>query len=250
MPNLTPYTQDTTVTTIYDGIKAKHHEHPRQYLGASIIGKPCQRQLWYDFRWLHFKVHDGRLLRLFETGHLEEARMVQNLRDADIEVHDVDDNTGKQFDMVFHSGHFRGHADGVALGIKDAPKIWHLLEFKTHNQKSFDQLVKSGVATAKPIHFAQMQVYMHGMGLTRAYYLARNKNTDKLYGEWVHFDKTVADDHIDRASRIIFANELPLKISDKPDWYEYKFFSYIADSIVEKDFFWYKTKNGVSWISG
>lgn len=226
MPNLTPYTQDPTVTAIYDGIKAKHDESPRRYLGASIIGKPCARQLWYDFRWVHFEDFDGRSLRLFETGHLEEPRMVQNLRDAGVEVYDVDESTGEQFGVIFHGGHFRGHADGVALGIKDAPKTWHLLEFKTHNEKSFSQLVKNGVATAKPMHFAQMQVYMAGMGLIRAYYLAKNKNTDELYGERLHFDKTVASDYIDRAERIIFANEPPLKISEKPNWYECKFCPY------------------------
>ena len=27
----------------------------RQHLGASLIGKPCERALWYTFRWTTLK---------------------------------------------------------------------------------------------------------------------------------------------------------------------------------------------------
>lgn len=227
MADITKYAKDDkTLKAIYEGIKSKHDKKPRCYLGASIIGKPCARQLWYDFRWVYFEELDGRLLRLFETGHLEEPRMVKNLRDIGIEVHDIDDRTGEQFAVSFCGGHFRGHADGVALGILEAPKTWHLLEFKTHNDKSFTKLVVEGVEKSKPMHFAQMQVYMHGLGLKRAYYLAKNKNDDNLYMERFYYDKDVAERYIERAERIIFANEPPIKISERPDWFECKFCPY------------------------
>ncbi|OBX73770.1 hypothetical protein A9308_00750 [Moraxella atlantae] len=217
---------DSTVNAIYAAIKAAHNETPRNYLGASIIGKPCARQLWQDFRWVACPDYDGRLLRLFETGHLEEIRLTKNLRQAGLTVYDIDANTGQQFAIVMHGGHFRGHADGVCLGIKDAPKTWHLLEYKTHSQKSFDTLTAQGVEKAKPEHFAQMQIYMHGLKLTRAYYLARNKNTDELYGERIKYDPDFAERMIERAHRIIFANEPPAKISERPDWYLCKFCDY------------------------
>lgn len=228
MADLTQFTKapDPTIEAIYEAIKANNTETPRRYLGASIIGKPCARQLWQDFRWVKFESFDGRLLRLFETGHLEEPRLTKNLRAAGLTVHDVDADTGKQFAIEYHGGHFRGHADGVCLGIKDAPKTWHLLEYKTHSQKSFDKLKTEGVAKSKPEHYAQMQVYMHGLKLTRAYYLARNKNTDELYGERVRYDKVEAERVIERAERIIFANEPPSKISERPDWYQCKFCTY------------------------
>lgn len=224
MADISDFTKDTqTLNALYQGIKNNHEDKPRRYLGGSIIGKPCARQLWYDFRWVTFEEFEGRLLRLFETGHLEEPRLVKNMRDAGITVYEVDDRTGRQFAISFHGGHFRGHADGVALGILEAPKTWHLCEFKTHNDKSFKSLVKDGVQKSKPMHYAQMQVYMAGLGLTRAFYLARNKNDDELYCERVPFDKDEAQKYIDRAERIIFAPEPPMRISDRPDWFECKF---------------------------
>ena len=227
MADLTEHVKDdATLNALYDGIKAKHSDTPRRYLGGSIIGKSCARQLWYDFRWVHFEDFDGRLLRLFETGHLEEPRMVKNMRDAGIEVYEVDDRTGQQFGVQFHGGHFRGHADGVAIGIKEAPKTWHLCEFKTHNDKSFKLLLKDGVEKSKPMHFAQVQVYMLGLGLTRAFYLAKNKNDDTLYAERIEYDKAKAEEYVERARRIIFAEEPPMKISEKPDWFECRFCAY------------------------
>ena len=57
----------------------------------------------------------------------------------------------------------------VALGLLEAPKTWHVVEFKTHSAKSFRELAAKGVAEAKPQHWAQMQVYMHLTGITRAH---------------------------------------------------------------------------------
>ena len=52
----------------------------RLHLGASQIGKSCERALWYDFRWATPARFPGRILRLFETGQLEVARLVRILR--------------------------------------------------------------------------------------------------------------------------------------------------------------------------
>jgi hypothetical protein len=39
--------------------------------------------------------------------------------------------------------------DGVVLGVPESPHKPHLLEIKTHNEKSFNDLVKNGVAKSK-----------------------------------------------------------------------------------------------------
>ena len=56
---------------------------------------------------------------------------------------------GKQFGVQSCGGHFRGHMDGAAIGLPEAPDTWHVLEFKTHNAKSFADLQKNGVAKIK-----------------------------------------------------------------------------------------------------
>ena len=228
MGNLSTFTIDPTVVAIYAATEAKNSNAHRTYLGASSIGRPCARELWMRFRWVQREQFDGRMLRLFETGHLEEPRMIADLRSTGIQVLDVDPSTCEQWAVSFHGGHFRGHADGAALGIHAAPKTWHLLEFKTHNAKSFAKLQKEGVQVCKPEHYDQMQVYMHGLELTRAYYLARNKDTDELYGERVHYDKAHAEQVVARAGQIIFAPEPPLPIGKDASFYLCKFCSLSA----------------------
>jgi hypothetical protein len=218
--------QDPTVLAIYDGIAQDHNELPRAYLGASSIGDSCPRKLWMGFRWVKFEKFEGRLLRLFDTGHLEEPRMIADLERIGVKAIELDERTGDQFGISYHGGHFRGHTDGVALGIISDPTTWHLLEFKTHNDKSYKLLTKNGMEESKPMHYAQMQVYMNGLGLKKGYYLAKNKNDDSLYGEVIHYNPEVAQLFIDRAEVIIFDSEPSTRISDNPSWYECKWCHY------------------------
>jgi hypothetical protein len=77
-----PDSREDVVSAIYGSYEMEQHLSPRgslrPHLGASLIGKECARQLWYTFRWVSSTSHRGQLLRLFRTGHLEEARMVSD----------------------------------------------------------------------------------------------------------------------------------------------------------------------------
>ncbi|MDB5294691.1 MAG: hypothetical protein JWO31_674, partial [Phycisphaerales bacterium] len=224
MPDLPPEAVESpTVAAIYAKYESRC-EGPRRYLGASVIGKPCDRALWYDFRWCGREQFAGRMVRLFETGHLEEHRFVHNLRSIGCDVRQyADDKTLEQFAVSAVGGHFKGHTDGAVLGLPEAPKTWHLAEYKTHNHKSFTTLKSKGVAAHKPEHFAQMQVYMHLQGLTRAIYLAVNKNDDELYAERVKADAITADRYLARARSIVTAAEPPDRISSDPSAFGCKF---------------------------
>jgi len=209
-----------TVEAIYAEYKRSGDaEQPRGYLGASIIGHGCSRYLWYTFRSCCKPEFSGRMYRLFDTGDLEEKRFVSDLRSIGATVHDMDES-GLQFSVSALGGHFSGHIDGCALNIPEAPKAWHVTEFKTHCNKSFAKLRKEGVQKAKPMHYAQMQVYMGLTGMTRALYLAVNKDTDELYSERVHFDKELFDSLMKKAESIITSNQPPERISSRPDYYE------------------------------
>lgn len=195
---------------------------PREHLGASSIGHACERRLWYGFRWCFAEQHPPRLLRLFDRGQREEAVFIEELRGAGVQVLDVDPSTGQQFRFTAAGGHFGGSLDGVALGVHDAPQTWHVLEFKTHSSKSFADLIKRGVKASKPLHYAQMQAYMHMASLTRALYLAVNKDDDTLYGERVRYDEAFASGLIDKAERVVTAKEPLPGISADPAWHECK----------------------------
>jgi hypothetical protein len=217
-----------TLTAIYTAYEARQGDGFREHLGASLIGKPCARALWFDFRWVTASRFPGRILRLFETGQREEDRLVANLRATGATVLEVDPDTGRQFRVEAHGGHFGGSLDGVALGLLEAPKTWHVVEFKTHSLKSFADLVAKGVVASKPQHAAQMQIYMHLTGLTRAMYVAVCKDTDALHIERIDVDPDGATRLLDKAKRTIEAQHPPARISDNPTWFECRMCSHRA----------------------
>lgn len=227
-----------TVAAIYAAYEADSADGHRAHLGASVIGGACDRAIWYGFRWASRARHTGRLLRLFETGHLAEARFVANLRRIGVTVLDLDPATGRQWTLRDATGHFGGSMDAVAIGLPEAPKTWHVCEFKTHSERSFLALQKDGVAASKPAHWAQMQVYMHLAGLDRAFYLAVNKNTDELYQERIHADVEAGLRLLAKAERIIAAARPPARISDDPAWWQCRFCDHHAvchaDAVPER----------------
>jgi len=214
--------ESPTVAAIMAHYKKNGESKPRDYLGASIIGAECERMLWYGFRHCANADFDGRMFRLFATGHLEEPRMIADLRAIGCEVHEVGED-GKQFGFVAVAGHVRGHMDGCAKGIPEAPEAWHVLEFKTHGAKSFAGVKGKGVKAAKPEHYAQIMAYMHLSGMHRALYLAKNKDTDELYAERVRYDASEAKLIMEKAERVVRAAMPPERISESADDFRCKF---------------------------
>lgn len=211
---------DPLVALIYEQYEKRNEsEQQRTYIGASVIGRECSRALWYAFRWAAKEKFDGRLLRLFQTGHLAENRFVADLRSVGATVYDVNPANGKQFSFSDLGGHMRGSMDGCAQNVPGAGRHWLVLEFKTHSAKSFADLKKKGVEKAKPEHFMQLQTYMGWSGMDRALYLAVCKDTDELYSERLPFDKVVFEKAVAKAERIIFATEPPAKLSNDPKFY-------------------------------
>lgn len=229
---------DNTINRIYEKYVEKNRvQPPRTHLGASEIGRECERQIWYSFRWVSKKEFGGRMLRLFETGTTAESRLTANLTDIGVEVLPFDLKTGRQFRMEMFGGHFGGSLDGILIGLVESPKTWHNLEMKTHNDKSFKSLIKDGVRKAKYEHFIQMQTYM-GMSheqalvgspipvLTRSFYFAVNKNTDELYGERIEYDGGVYIGIKEKARRIIFGTIPPPKLSNDKEFFQCRWCDY------------------------
>jgi hypothetical protein len=200
---------------IFESYGSRNQQDSRTYLGGSAIGDECERKLWYNFRWAKKPEFIGRMHRLFNYGHRLEDVLVDELRDAGITVYQHDED-GEQFAMKAVRGHFGGHADGKGIGFPGKENVMHLLEFKSHNHKSFAKLEKEGVRKSKPIHFAQCQVYMGLLGLERAYYLAENKDNSDLYEEYIDFDEVVFKSLGTKAKRIIESPVAPDRLSESP----------------------------------
>jgi CRISPR/Cas system-associated exonuclease Cas4 (RecB family) len=217
---------EKTLKAIDRHIEDNQESSFRKHLGASIIGRECTRQLWYTFRWAKKEKHSAKLLRLFERGQLEEDRFVKWLRDIGCEVWETNEKTGEQWRISDCKGHFGGSLDSVVRGVPEFPKLPMVAEFKTHGDKSFKLFLTKPVKDAKPEHFAQMQVYMFKMGLTKALYMAINKNTDELYVEIIDAEESYAKSYISRADAIISTSTGPRRISNNPSWWQCKFCNY------------------------
>lgn len=212
-----PPPQNGLVTLIDKRHAEAADRRPRPHMGASQLGHPCDRWLWLSFRWAVTEEHEGRMLRLFRRGQSEEATMLADLELAGVKI----ETTQTHFEF---GGHLSGSADAIVSNVPEAPKAHHVAEFKTHNEKSFNDLEKHGVVKAKPLHWIQMQVYMSGAGLDRALYVAVNKNDDRLHIERIHYDAAAAKAAIDRGRRVSEADRMPEPIAGaSPAWYQCKF---------------------------
>ena len=96
----------------------------RSHMGASLIGRACDREVWYGFNWARHVKHEGRIIRLFNRGHLEEGRFIAMLLTIGAVVVQQDEN-GNQYRISDAGGHFGGAGDGIARKIPGLPEdLW------------------------------------------------------------------------------------------------------------------------------
>ena len=192
-------------------------------LGASEIGNKCARALYYSYHKEPRKKPESRLVRLFNRGKLEEARIIAYLRLMGLDVLPTD-NEGRQFFFKDFDDHFQGHCDGLIFHNNE----YILLEMKTMNDKSFTKTDDKGVAEAHPIYYTQMQVYMGYFGIKQALFVSANKNNDDLYFELVNYDKIEYSSILTKVNDIITCqniDELP-RISTLPSYFECRWCPY------------------------
>lgn len=204
-----------------DTAHEENKERPRPHLGMSTLGHHCDRWLWLSFRWAVVEQFEGRILRLFRRGQMEEATVVADLQAAGLVIR----HTGANQMRLDMGCHVSGSVDGVIdSGVPEAPNKRHILEIKTHSKKSFDDLQKNGVEKSKPMHYAQMQCYMLASGIDRALYVAVCKDDDRLHIERVKLDKTAAHELIARGHRIALSERMPEPCNGAaPDWFQCRF---------------------------
>jgi hypothetical protein len=218
-PIMIPAAEDEMIGQIYNGIKARQARPMRlSRLGASSIGEECLRKIWMDWRGYDSTDFDGRMLRLFETGNLQEDRIVSDLKAAGYTVYEKDSN-GEQFTFTDETGHFVVKTDGVIKGIPSAENTPHVLEIKTHNKKSFEELEKKGVVISKPMHYYQVQAGMLFSGIERGLYLALCKDNEQFYVRRIKPDTHTQNDILKRIDIIVNAEIRPARIGESPETY-------------------------------
>jgi hypothetical protein len=198
----------------------------------SEIGRPCERALWYSFRWAEGQSRfDADTLKRFEDGHAGEDLQIKRIRMVDgITLLNVDPDTGQQFEFVDYYGHFKGHMDGVILGLPQAPKTWHVYEHKVCNDKKLNQLTKlkrevgekNALRHWDAVYYAQAVLYMDYAQLERHYLTVSSPGGRQTISCRTEADPVAASSLKEKAARIIESSRAPVRISGDPSWYECK----------------------------
>lgn len=203
--------------------RAALQETPRNYLGASAVGEPCERRAQWEYE--KRPKDEGadfapQTRRIFHRGHAGEVWMADWIRGAGFDLRT--EKQGKQFGFDDCEGRFKGHIDGVIVEGPAGytyPALW---ECKVLGAKGYGQLVRHGVAKAYPKYAAQLAIYQAYMKLgdAPAFFTALNADTMEIHLQLVPFDAALAQQQIDRAARILTASDhgetLP-RASDDPD---------------------------------
>lgn len=219
-----PMRGDPTLEAMFSAIKERQDRGRRDYLGASLIGNECARQIWYEYNKYDRPDFEAKTLLLFEDGHRTEDLTAERLRLVDgIELltHNED---GEQFG--FKHGKLKGHIDGKIRGLIQAPAKWHIWECKSSGQKKFDEFKKLSLQDEKSAlqkwnmnYYVQAQLYMHFFDMDRHYTTVALGGGRDYASCRTEYDMSVALKYIDRAEKIISATSEPPRLSENPDFF-------------------------------
>lgn len=217
--------------------RAIEHENrkqpPRTYLGGSRLGHACARALQYEYTRTPKDAgrdFSGKILRIFERGHVFEDMMARWLRLAGFKLltHRPD---GEQFGFAVAKGRIAGHLDGVLVGGPDIFKYPALWECKALGSKGWKKVEKEKLAKAYPVYRGQMSIYQAYMNLmdNPGIFTAINADTMEIYPEEVPFDGGLAQRLSDKGVLVLQCcdrYELLPRIAAEPDHFECKFCDY------------------------
>lgn len=193
----------------------------RNYLGASIVGTDCDRQLWYSYH-EPLPIDSAKVLRIFDVGHELELSVIKWLELAGLKLFTADSN-GDQFG--FSDGPISGHVDGIVLGIPFDEKTPHLLEIKTANDFRWKAFVKDGFCSDEK-YKAQIHIYMLKLRLKRCLAVVLNKNTQEIYYEIIEFDEFEAISSLNRGMAIAETKDLPDRKYPSRSFFKCQFCNY------------------------
>lgn len=217
-----------TIAAIDTAIESSQDASMRPYLGMSQIGNPCDKALWFGFRWSTQRTMPASALKAIEDGHRGEDLMAKRLRMVDgITLHTVNPQTGQQFGVEGCGGHLKGHLDGAILGVREAPKTWHVWEHKQVNETKFKKLEslaqklgeKEALKEWDATYYGQAISYMGFTGMDRHFLTVATPGGRAFTSIRTEFNRAEFDRYCTRAQHIIDSPTPPDGISDDPDYY-------------------------------
>lgn len=191
---------------------------PRKYIGASILGHPCDRRIWLDWKGnvepnqFSDKEKIGQKLEIFQRGNEEEEIFIKKLEQAGYKIKQ------KQASFLAYEGKLKGHCDAIIL---DKDDYEYIFEFKTMQESSFKRTVKHGIEISYPHYITQIQLYMYFLdlktppdGIKRAIIVCQNKNRDYERHQEIHMiNPHLIKSYLARLERIfLYEDQMPTRL--------------------------------------
>jgi len=186
-------------------------EEPRRYFGASSIGKPCLRSIWYAYKGVDSLPIEPKTQVTFNIGKCLEEMVLEYLKQSGVFV-----ISQGQFYQDSDVMELQGHVDGVIV-LPDGSKA--ILELKTANDTSFNRFKSHGLLPWSEVYYSQLQTYMGMSGIHKGVLLALNKNTSEFHQECVIFDEIWYESLKWKAKNLRDAIEPPEKISGNGSYF-------------------------------
>lgn len=237
MTALPNFTLDPTLEAMHKAVEAlKAKEPPRNYLGASIVGDPCDRKIWYGYNHYPRKPIEYKGCYAIEDGHRSEDLIASRLRLVPgVEVHTHDEN-GDQYGFLIDKI-IGGHIDGVITGLLQAPTNPHLWENKAVNETKFGKIKKlvdefgekNALQKWDIVYYAQAQMYMGrspeflGRQFDRHYTTICTPGGRDVTSCRTEFQPLVYEALLVKGMRIAKTKTAPVRISDDPAYFHCKF---------------------------
>lgn len=109
-------------------------DEPRQYIGASSIGKKCNRAIWYGFKGTESSSLSPNIRIAFDIGKRLESLLLHYMEDAGLIIIHANDRNKYLWFKDSSLDVFQGHADALLHHDEIGTCI---LEIKTARSSSF-----------------------------------------------------------------------------------------------------------------
>jgi hypothetical protein len=195
-------------------------EPPRGFLGASIVGHHCLRQIQFDW-WCKPLLAD-RVRLVFDRGHFLETEARKRLSACGFVF-----APPEALEFAALDGCLQGHADGVITAGPAVPGIYLpfpcVWECKALNAKNWRAVARDGVEKVFRRCAVQVWLYQHFLNVMNpALFICVNADTCELLHFTLPHDAAEARRWIDRAAEVIAATRkgelLPRHTTDPNDW--------------------------------
>lgn len=230
--SLLPANTDPTLDAVDQSIiQTEISRPPRGYLSMALIGKPCSRACWYEFRWAsqrNLKIeHFKNSLDTFSGKALQAKRLNQV---KGVQVSHTDYDSGCFFQFSDLGGHFTGFMDGMITGLLQAPitpHAWSHKQMLEKDQRKLEKLKsekgeKKALEAWNPTTYAQAILQMYYGEFKRHYLTCSTPGGRHTISVRTNENKTKAKGLIDKARQIIQSDAPLNKLSEDPSWFECK----------------------------